>query len=497
MNSGKLCDVRFDGFAVGFGKADITPDYTTQIPLTGNNDDRRRLSTGQREPIMATCVALTDTDGTTVIVFGMDLHGTDDTVMDEIRKGIEEETGVPAHYIQLGCNHNHQAPNMVTFSLPPVRKYNKEMAPKCVQAAVDALKDRAVAKMYLGIGRPEDMVFTRHFIFKNGEYLGHGGTANARSSEILGHMEKGDNLLQVARFTREGKHDIAIINWQGHPHARTGDPANYTVLFGGGPAIMRQKLLEKTGCESVYLMGGSGNSVQASFIRAENKYPQYEQYGEALADEVIKVFANSKPAQTGKIYYRAEKRLFPEPGQVRPWPICAFGFGDFGYVAEPFETFQSNAIAVREDSPYYMTFYSQVSNGNRVSGYLPDAKAWTYKCYEQGPCFSPVGSGETMQKWLTDMIWDVFQQSGQTVKEKPEGYYRDLTPKCSGVTYDVIADQELKPSTHGHCPLTLLKEGEQVQILAQTEELARKILERKQVKLLFNEQNMTVDIVDS
>ena len=490
----KLSEVKFDGFAVGYGKADITPDYTTRIPLTGNNDDRRRLSTGQREPIMANCVAFTDTDGTTVIVFGMDLHGTDDTVMDEIRKGIEEQTGVPAHYIQLGCNHNHQAPNMVTFSLPPVRQYNREMAPKCVQAAVEAMKDRAPAKMHMGIGRPERMVFTRHFVFKNGEYLGHGGTANARAEEILGHMEDGDNLLQVAKFTREGKHDIAIINWQGHPHARTGDKANYTVLYGGGPAVMRQKLLEKTDCESVYLMGGSGNSTQASFIRADNKYPQYEQYGEALADEVIKVFDNMQPAETGKIYYHAEKRLFPEPGQVRPWPICAFGFGDFGYVAEPFETFQSNAVAVREDSPYYMTFYSQVSNGNRVSGYLPDAKAWTYPCYEQGPCFSPKGSGEVMQKWLTDMIWDVFKQSGQKVKEKPAGYYWDRSPKTDGVIYQVIADQQICPSTRGHCPMTLLADGEEKPILAETVTLAREILERKTVKLLFNDQNMVVGI---
>lgn len=492
----KLADIRFDGFAVGFGKADITPDYTTKIPLTGNNDDRTRLSTGQREPIMATCVALTDTDGTTVIVFGMDLHGTDDTVMEEIRAGIEKETGVPAHYVQLGCNHNHQAPNMVTFSLPPVRNYNKEMIPKCVRAAVDAMKDRAVAKMYLGIGRPEDMVFTRHFVLKNGDYLGWGGPANSRFDEIQGYMEKGDNLLQVARFTREGKHDIAIINWQGHPHAGTEDrKADYAVLFGGGPAVMRQKLLEKTGCESVYLMGGSGNSVQRSFLRRDNKYLMYEQYGEALADEVIKVFENSKPAETGKIYYQAEKRLFPEPGQVRYWPICAFGFGDFGYVAEPFETFQSNAIAVRESSPYYMTFYSQVSNGNRVSGYLPDAKAWTYKCYEQGPCFSPKGSGETMQKWLTDMIWDVFRQSGQTVKQKPAGYYRDRTPKWDGNTYQILPDQEITPSQYGHCPIQAMCNGQPVNILAETEELAGKILSQKEIKPLINEQNMTVGLV--
>ena len=60
----KLADVRFSDFAVGYGKADITPDYRTGIGLTGNNDDATRLSTARRESIMANCVAFTDTDGT-------------------------------------------------------------------------------------------------------------------------------------------------------------------------------------------------------------------------------------------------------------------------------------------------------------------------------------------------------------------------------------------------------------------------------------------------
>lgn len=492
----KLSEVRFSGFAVGYGKADITPDYTTKISLTGNNDDRTRLSTGRRESLWANCIAFTDTDGTTVILFGTDLHGTEDLVWQDIQKGIEECTGVPAYYMQAGASHNHQAPNQCTFSLTPVRMNNKVMVEKCIQAAVDAMEDRAPAKMFMGIGRPEDMVFTRHFVLKNGDYLGWGGPAFSRIDEIQGYMEKGDNLLQVVKFVREGKKDVAVINWQGHPHAGTVDrKEDYAKLFGGGPAVMRQKLLEKTGCESVYIMGGSGNSVQRSFLRPHNKYMMYEDYGNAMADEVIKVFDNMTPAETGKIYYYADMRVFPVPGDVRKRPYAAFGFGDFGYVAQPFESFQSNAIAVRESSPYFMTIYNQVANGNRVSGYLPDAKAWTYSCYERGPCFSPEGSGEVVQKWLTDMIWDLFRKSGQTVKEKLPGYYRDRTPKTDGVTYQVVADQPVTPSQFGHCPLKVLKDGQEVHILAETEELAEKILSQKAVKLLFNEQNMAVGIV--
>ena len=495
----KLSEVRFSGFAVGYGKADITPDPTTKISLTGNNDDRTRLSTGRRESLWANCIAFTDTDGTTVILFGTDLHGTEDDVWQEIQQGIEERTGVPAYFMQAGASHNHQAPNQCTFSLTPVRMNNKVMVQKCIQAAVDAMEDRAVAKMYMGIGRPEDMVFTRHFVLKNGDYLGWGGPANSRFDEIQGYMEKGDNLLQVVKFVREGKKDVAVINWQGHPHGRIGTDRkdSYTLLYGGGPTVMRDKLLEKADCESVYIMGGSGNSTQAPFLRPHNKFADYEHYGETLADEVIKVFENMTPAQTGKIHYYADMRVFPVPGDVRKRPYAAFGFGDFGYAAQPFESFQSNAIAVREASPYFMTIYNQVANGNRVSGYLPDAKSWTYDCYEHRPCFSPPGSGEVVQQWLTDMIWDLFRKSGQSVKEKLPGYYRDRTPKWDGNTYDILPDQEITPSKYGHCPIQAILNGQEVNILAETEELARKILERKQVKLLINEQNMTVGLIDN
>ncbi len=491
----KLADKNFGGFAVGYGKADITPDYTTKISLTGNNDDRTRLSTGRRESLWANCIAFTDTDGTTVILFGTDLHGTEDLVWDNIRKGIEERTGVPAYFMQAGASHNHQAPNQSTFSLTPVRMNNKIMVEKCIQAAVDAMEDRALAKMYMGIGRPENMVFTRHYVLKNGDYLGSGGSANARIDKIQGYMEKGDNLLQVVKFERAGKCDVAVINWQGHPHAGTADrKEDYAKLYGGGPAVMRQKLLEKTGCESVYIMGGSGNSCQKSFLRRDNRYMMYEDYGDAMADEIIKVMANMTPAQTGKIHYYADMRVFPVPGDVRKRPYAAFGFGDFGYAAQPFESFQSNAIAVRENSPYFMTIYNQVSNGNRVSGYLPDAKAWTYPCYERGPCFSPQGSGELVEKWLLDMLRELFQKSGQTVKEKLPGYYRDRTPRWDGNTYEILPDQEITPSAFGHCPIRATRNGEEVNILAQTEDLARKILSQKQIKPIINEQNMTVDL---
>ena len=66
----------------------------------------------------------------------------------------------------------------------------------------------------------------------------------------------------------------------------------------------------------------------------------------------------------------------------RKHPLYTFGFGEFGCAFAPFEIFDNNAQAVREASPWTCTFYASCSYGSGGNGYLPDALAFTYSCYE-------------------------------------------------------------------------------------------------------------------
>ena len=149
---------------------------------------------------------------------------------------------------------------------------------------------------------------------------------------------------------------------------------------------------------------------------------------------------------------------------------------------------------MKEQSPYYMTFYCSIANGNPVTGYMPDEKSFTYKCYEHGPMFTPRGSAEIVEAELLDMLNECFTASGQEKKAKAEGYAMDHSPKPNGVTYKVTAKCEKIPGQNGHYQVKLDNAGSLNTLLVETEELADEILSRDTVKLLFNEQNMVTAI---
>lgn len=492
----KLSEVKFEAFAVGFGKADITPDASSKISLVGNNDHNTRLSEGVLEPLMATCVAFTDTDGTTVILFGMDLHGIDDGVVKAAREGIAEKTGVPADHIQFNVNHNHCGPSQsLTSAMASIKGYSEKLVELLIQAGVDALTTRKEAKMYTAFTRPEDMVFVRHFLKTDGSYEGN-GYDNIPAGQFHEFAEKGDNLLQMVKFTREGEKDIILFNWQGHPFSSPDE--YYTYLNGCSPAVFRRTLLEQADVESVYIMGASGDSVQQSARPEARKFKDYKQYGEVLAKKAMEAFSTFQEAETGKIYYSYnDQYVCPGDAEGKKWTVSAFGFGDFGYVSSPSEMFQTVGMDVKENSPYKYTFFAQLANCGS-GGYIPDARAWTYDCYERGPCKVPAGSAEAIGDTLKTMLNDLFAQSGQTKKEKDEGYVFDRTPVYDGVTYvnNHLGDTSRAVAVqNGFYQVPLLVGGAtEKTLLVQDQAVAEEILKNSSMTLGFSEQNVVVEV---
>ena len=483
----KLSEVRFDSFAIGYGKADITPDPASKVMITGNNDHASRLSTSVQEPLWANCIAYTDTDGMTVITFGTDLHGVNKDIVKAVRANVEEATGIPGEYIQFNASHSHSAPHTGTSAVPAVAKSDENIIAKCTEAAIAALEDRAPAKMYLTFVRTENMNFLRHYIKTDGTYVG-SGAGDIPDEQLLGHMEAADNQMQLVKFTREGKKDVMIINYQGHPISPTNDEY-YTALSSQNIGVMRRVLLEQADTESVYILGACGDVVHGSAIASEIRYAGYKEHGTALAQYIIDAKDTFKEAETGKIHFSTSTLNLGGAD----YKLDAFGFGDLGWVSTCWENFNTTGLAVKESSPYYMTIFSGLSNGEG-SAYMPDAKAMTYDCYEQGPMFTPAGSAEIVEAELIKIIGECFTVSGQTEKGHPEGYEFDHSPKPNGITYQVTSKCYAIPGQNGHYQVALEDNGNLTTVLVETKDLADDILSRSTVKLLFNEQNMVTAI---
>ena len=94
---------KITAFSVGYAKANITP--RDSVPLRGYGDAMQRFSTGNLEPLYATCVAFADTDGNKMLFIAHDLTNSADNIFVDLRKQISAETGIPVSHILCTASH--------------------------------------------------------------------------------------------------------------------------------------------------------------------------------------------------------------------------------------------------------------------------------------------------------------------------------------------------------------------------------------------------------
>lgn len=161
-------------YFVGYAMVDINPyaEDGTIMPLgmAGYNDDTTRLANPSKlddnangkidegDGIFATCTAITDKKGTTVLMFTADLlwgynesYGVD--VLDTLLNGQEfKQYNLTKDRIFFNGSHNHFAPTMYADNNEKAtennKAYNAYLKQQFIAAARQALADRAWADMY-------------------------------------------------------------------------------------------------------------------------------------------------------------------------------------------------------------------------------------------------------------------------------------------------------------------------------------------------------------
>lgn len=488
-------------FSVGFAQGDITPP--TGVAISGMGDDDSRFSTGILDPLYATCVAFTDTEGTTVIMFCLDLLNTNVSVCNTTSTMIAEATGVPTSNIVFTASHTHSGPTQKMTQFQTVIESNKKIMDVCLKLAKDALADRKPAQMYTTFARPDGLNYVRHYIMADGTYLGKRlGYVNA--NDIIGHHHKADNLLQLVKFTREGGKDVILTNWQAHYQ---GAPSiDYNGISADYPGAYRKALEEALDCHAAFVLGGAGNLVSNSKVPSiSNSYDYYE-HGKKLADAAVAAAANFKPANVGKIYI--EENMYKIPNSTGTVPLYAFGFGDFGCAFAPFEIFDTNAKGVREDSNWKYTFYASCSNGGDSNMYLPDHEGFSFRTYEaygnkeEDVTYTryPEGTAEFIQEELTTMLNDLFAQSGNEKQEKDEGYMSvPFEPTSDGLEYTNPTPGDMSKITaveNGIYRLQLMQGLAFRTMLAIDQKTAEEVMQKQTMKLLFDERGVIVGIAE-
>ncbi len=430
---------------VGYAKVDVTPRKPVQ--LTGYGNDFFRLSDNVLDPIYATCLAFTDTEGSTALVYTLDVLYASNWM----RKVVSEATGLPVERIQISATHTHAGPYVWLGKLTPpeAREYlHSVMTDGLIAAAQQALADRKPAQMYITETRTTGLNYVRHYLMEDGTYAGPNfGNWNQR---IVGHETEADNQMQLVKFVCEGGKDIILANYSVHMTSTGGmDKHNISADSVGA---MRAKMERDLNCRFAFFNGAAGNINPTSEMPTEISLHDHVDHGRALAAYAIRAKDTFQRVSTGAVKCKslslnieADHRLdYMEDiarSIVEVWKatgdrercneMCArhglnsvyhaesvldklvlgktlnielnvVSVGNVAFAVMPYEMFDTNAMDIKENSPCKMTVIAACAN--EVRSYIPSALGFAHGGYSADRCRFVPGTGERLARECISML---------------------------------------------------------------------------------------------
>lgn len=430
------------GFSVGYSIIDITPKEA--VPLAGFGVSIKRISTDVQYPLKATCLALTGEDGTTVLLYEVDLIKCSAFVYNA-RTIISKATGVPEDRIMIGASHTHAGPDMGLSNVASIANYTEYLMEQLQQVGMEALADRKAATSWYGSAETENLNFVRNYqqIDENGNivYFGDNYGQLVTPNETATHMTDADPTLHVVKFTREGEKDIVLCNFRAHP-AFHGSSSKYAISADYIGAF-REAMILKYDCEFMYVQGACGNINHSTRGGGESSVTDCEQYaalltgyagtamqnmtentglsvksrqllmeGEVNHDwdalvlqsknisalwnlnrDVYECIALGEPYGIRSPFHANAITARSKLGDTSPYELDVITVGDnIAFAVSPFEMFDTLSMSIEEQSPYSQVILFGYANEHIC--YMPSAYGFEYTSYESDTCRFVAGTGE-------------------------------------------------------------------------------------------------------
>jgi hypothetical protein len=153
-----------DGYSIGVGKADITPEYPIRLNGFGF---RRDESQGITQRISAKALAIRYRDEAPVLLLAIDSLGVRSTLVDEVVHRLNAKMPIPREHVALTYSHSHTTPKVAgvcdnIFSMPipephqtHIDQYTHELTNAIGRAALEALSSMRPGQLAWGVGRHE------------------------------------------------------------------------------------------------------------------------------------------------------------------------------------------------------------------------------------------------------------------------------------------------------------------------------------------------------
>ena len=416
----------------GFARLDITPPLGT--PLDGYQ--RVRQARYILDPIEVNAIALNDGEKT-VIMIAADLEGLSMADGKHIKGMMLERLGLPEESILLCALHQHTSlmlNNQDKSGRLPAAYIEILYTKFCdaAQLAIDDMSDAALSTAEKETAEP--LAFVRRYRLDDGRAVTNPAPKDIQ--HIVSRLAEADNTVRVLRFERQGKKDIALLNFSTHPDVVHGE--NVSADWPGFARRFVERDIPDVSC--LLFVGAEGDSNHIDFIKGKKDgYDHSRHMGRLIADAVIEVWNKTTPrkcdglfANISVIYNksntdgeekydeckafmkaRAEGTLGYEPNIeevayarriieiresmliYRPIPVTVIGIGEVAIVGFGGEAFTEYGAAARKaaDGKFTLTFC--LANGHQ--GYLPSKEAFDQGGYEaRGSRFTPTVQEEVI-----------------------------------------------------------------------------------------------------
>ncbi len=378
------------GFSVGYNRQSIAPEVFP-IPTYTQFD---HVGYSNHDPVQLTCTALCD--GTTAfLLISIDMRGMDSGILNYSYRLIEEAVGIPAERVMINATHTHSAPDNAKFGQGEAMKAWQQLYYKrLVRAVTLAMHDLTPTDAFIGTAHTDGVTFSRRYLMHDGTYQTNPG---GKPGVPVAYETQADTELRTVRFDRGEKKDVLLTNYQTHYHGSFSDSVSADWVH-----VIREYVEKEMDVHFAYQSGASANINFFSSL-GDRKYPDLVSASTAIAKTVVEAASNEEKVNLTSLQY--ETSLYDgktKSGGTKEVNFSAVTCGDIGFVAAPYEMFDTNGQEVRAASPCKMTFVCSLTNGG--FGYVPASYAYPHGTYEVEISQFTQGCGEEFAQELVRLL---------------------------------------------------------------------------------------------
>ena len=254
----------------GFARMDVTPFFGMYIAGYFND----RYAEEIKDPIYLNAIAISDGDASALII-AADMLGMQESYLTPIREKISATVGIKADNIIISALHQHtsvRVPNNPGKDPILDRVYFDMLDQKFCDVAKMAVDDMSEAT------------------------LGGAEKETAEQIAFVRPIDDPDNTVRLLRFFREGKNDIALVNFSTHP-----DVVGGSVISADWPGFTRKYVeADHEGVSCILINGVQGDSNHFNPFKERRGVKgtglNHASYmGRVISDAVKEIWDNTKP----------------------------------------------------------------------------------------------------------------------------------------------------------------------------------------------------------